>query len=69
MPLCLKINKKHGEQTRRILIENNLLNKDYKITSEGNYLYLPIKDVDEDILKSILNIEFELVDKELEEKK
>ena len=69
MPLCLKINKKHGEKTRRILIENNLLNKDYKITSEGNYLYLPIKHIDEEILKSILDIEFELVEKDLEEKK
>ncbi len=40
--LCCKIPTKNGELIRKILLEHNLLNKEYKLKKEGEYLYLPL---------------------------
>ncbi|MBN1329573.1 MAG: class I SAM-dependent methyltransferase family protein [Candidatus Heimdallarchaeota archaeon] len=48
MTLCLKVKKKLAEETRKLLIEESLLSKKFKITSEGEYLLIPLnKDLDE----------------------
>jgi len=62
---CLKVAKKEGERVRKILLENNLLNKDYKIDRDSNYLYIPINTENYSLLNSLIDGEFEIVDRDL----
>ncbi|NHJ48942.1 MAG: class I SAM-dependent methyltransferase family protein [Asgard group archaeon] len=39
---CLKVEKQSAEDVRKFLYENNLLNVDYKIAVEDNYIFLPL---------------------------
>ncbi|AEF97244.1 tRNA (guanine(37)-N1)-methyltransferase Trm5b [Methanotorris igneus] len=69
MILCAKVHIKEGEKTRRLLLENKLLNKNYKIVKEGNFLYIPLN---EENLKNVnlkdLNPNIEIVEKDLKSK-
>ncbi|ENN95786.1 hypothetical protein J422_05988 [Methanocaldococcus villosus KIN24-T80] len=67
--LTLKIDKKLGEKVRRLLIENDLYDKDYLIDRDDKHLYLPIKHVDEKILREILKVDFEIVERDLKKRK
>ncbi|WP_423793327.1 tRNA (guanine(37)-N1)-methyltransferase Trm5b [Methanocaldococcus indicus] len=66
MVKALKVNKKFGESVRRILIENSIYNKEYKIEKDNNYLYIPIYNINEEILQNLINVEFDIVEKDLE---
>ncbi|MFW6305416.1 MAG: class I SAM-dependent methyltransferase [Candidatus Saliniplasma sp.] len=48
--LCLKVPKSEGEKVRHKLLERGLLEKQGKITSNNNYLYIPIKKRPKDTL-------------------
>ncbi|CAB3288772.1 tRNA (guanine(37)-N1)-methyltransferase Trm5b [Methanocaldococcus lauensis] len=69
MVLCAKVYAKEGEKTRRLLLENKLLNKNYKIVKEGDFLYIPLN---EENLKNInlkdLIPNIEIVEKDIKKK-
>jgi tRNA (guanine37-N1)-methyltransferase len=53
---ALKILKKDGEKALKIIKENNLLNLNYKIISNGEYLFIPLKEkINENFLKNKLD--------------
>lgn len=66
--LCCKVPTNKGEQIRRILLDNSILNKNYKLKKEDNYLFIPIslptntteidKPIIENLKKIYKNIEF-----------
>ncbi|WP_292459696.1 class I SAM-dependent methyltransferase family protein [Methanothermococcus sp.] len=56
MVICCKVNVKEGEKIRRFLLDNKLLNKDYKLKKEDDYLYIPLTNLNEDIKKDINKI-------------
>ncbi len=62
---CLKINKKLGENVRKILLNYDLLSREYKIETDDSYIYFPLKYVDMYLLKNIVNYDFEIVEKNL----
>ncbi|AEC50926.1 hypothetical protein PNA2_0007 [Pyrococcus sp. NA2] len=43
MVLAVKVPLKLGEEIRRKLVESGLLNSDYKIKREGDFLFIPVK--------------------------
>ena len=47
MVICCKVPTKEGERIRRFLLDNNLLNKDYKLKKENDFLYIPLTSLDE----------------------
>jgi len=47
MVICCKVPTKEGEKIRRFLLDNNLLNKDYKLKKENDFLYIPLTSLDE----------------------
>ena len=57
-----------GEKTRKIMLDNNLLSKSYKLKKEGEFLYIPLisSDFDKQIFEDE-SIEFEI--SELDENK
>nr|WP_326480564.1 class I SAM-dependent methyltransferase family protein [Methanococcus voltae] len=72
----IKTNLKNGELIRRLLLDYNLLNKDYKLKKSNNDLYLPLnkeleemEDINENDLKNVISqnksqngiIEFEII--------
>ncbi|NHJ86247.1 MAG: class I SAM-dependent methyltransferase family protein [Asgard group archaeon] len=69
MPLSIKVKKELGEEVRAILVENDLLNSDYRIKKETNYLIIPIKrELEEKLFGDILKIDnkAEIINKDLE---
>ncbi|WP_421077792.1 class I SAM-dependent methyltransferase family protein [Methanothermococcus sp. Ax23] len=56
MVICCKVNIKEGEKIRRFLLDNKLLNKDYKLKKEDGYLYVPLINLNNDIKKDINKI-------------
>jgi len=58
--LCLKVPKTKGEKVRNKLLEENLLQKRGRITSDEEFLYFPIKKVPSE------DMDFEVVEKEVE---
>ncbi|WP_456418348.1 tRNA (guanine(37)-N1)-methyltransferase Trm5b [Methanocaldococcus infernus] len=68
MTKCIKVEKKRGEEVRKILVSNDLLNKEYKIDRDEKYLYIPIKEVNEALLNSLIK-DVEVVERELEKVK
>ncbi|ABR55231.1 protein of unknown function Met10 [Methanococcus vannielii SB] len=67
MVFCIKINAKNGEIIRKILLDNNLLNKSYKLKKEDGFLYIPLTTAE--FNKSILknqDISFEIFENALE---
>ncbi len=46
---CCKVFLKDGEKIRKFLLDNNLLNKKYKLKKEDDYIYIPIKNIDDRI--------------------
>ncbi|MFO7792481.1 MAG: class I SAM-dependent methyltransferase family protein [Candidatus Saliniplasma sp.] len=57
--LCLKVPKSEGEKVRNKLLERDMLNKNGKIISNENYLFIPIKDRPDDL-------DYEVVKKDIE---
>ncbi len=58
--LCLKVPKSEGEKVRNKLLEENILEKRGKITSDDDFLFIPIKEVPKE------NFDYEVVEKEVE---
>lgn len=53
---ALKIFKKDGEKALKLIKENNLLNSNYKIIRNEEYLFIPLKEkIDENLLKNKLD--------------
>ncbi|HIP16695.1 MAG TPA: class I SAM-dependent methyltransferase family protein [Methanothermococcus okinawensis] len=59
---CLKVNIKEGEKLRRYLLDRELLNREYKLKREDNYLYLPIKSKFDNKVKKEINTLFNNVE-------
>ncbi|AEK19220.1 tRNA (guanine(37)-N1)-methyltransferase Trm5b [Methanococcus maripaludis] len=61
MVFCIKVNFKLGEKTRKIMLDNHLLSKNYKLKKEGEFLYIPLtsSNFDKKIFEDE-NIEFEI---------
>ena len=57
--LCCKVPTNKGEQIRRILLDNSILNKNYKLKKEDNYLFIPISlptnttEIDKPIIENL----------------
>ncbi|MGM0406173.1 MAG: class I SAM-dependent methyltransferase [Thermoplasmatota archaeon] len=58
--LCLKVPKSEGEKVRNKLLEENILEKRGKISSDDDYLFIPIKEVPKE------NLDYEVVEREVE---
>ncbi|MFQ6050541.1 MAG: class I SAM-dependent methyltransferase family protein [Candidatus Hydrothermarchaeota archaeon] len=56
----LKVNKVRAESVRKILRERMLLDEDYKITSQGEYVYFPLKTFEKNLSKigEIIDFQF-----------
>ncbi|MDK2790071.1 MAG: tRNA (guanine37-N1)-methyltransferase [Methanothermococcus sp.] len=50
--VCVKVPVENGEKTRKVLLENNILDKSYRIKKEGNYLYIPLNSAGLKLRKS-----------------
>jgi len=62
--VCLKIKKKFAEDTRKLLLEENLLSKKFKIASEGEFLIIPLnKALDVQIKEKLskLQVDYQLI--------
>ncbi|MBA2851363.1 tRNA (guanine37-N1)-methyltransferase [Methanococcus maripaludis] len=61
MIFCIKVNFKLGEKTRKIMLDNHLLSKNYKLKKEGEFLYIPLtsSNFDKKIFEDE-NIDFEI---------
>ncbi|WP_321430692.1 class I SAM-dependent methyltransferase family protein [uncultured Methanolobus sp.] len=66
---CIKVLKKKGEPIRRLLLEMDLLDNSARISSEGDYLLLPLTRKPEDAELKELPGEFELTGHEFKEQK
>jgi len=66
--LFLKVAINNGEQTRKALLEHNLLDTDYKILSEDGMLFMPlVQDVQSELIDTIMiSINFETGEMEFE---
>ncbi len=53
---CCKVPINKGEKIRKFLLDNNLLNKNYKLKKEDNFLYIPLTDLNESIKNSLNEI-------------
>ena len=58
--LCLKVPKSEGEKVRNKLLEENILEKKGKITSDDDYLFIPIKEIPKE------NLDYEVVKRDVE---
>lgn len=60
---CVKVHKKYGEMVRKLVIKYGLMNRNYKILVEGEYLLIPVNDQVKckDILMRY-NIDFKIVE-------
>ncbi|MBA2862339.1 class I SAM-dependent methyltransferase family protein [Methanococcus maripaludis] len=60
---CIKVNSKLGEKTRKIILDNDLLSKNYKLKKEGEFLYIPLtsSNFDKQIFEDE-NIDFEVLE-------
>lgn len=68
MVFCIKTSAKNGEKVRKILLDNDLLNKSYKLKKEDGFLYIPLISGEFD--KTIFdNQDFELEILELDEER
>ncbi|HIQ32498.1 MAG TPA: class I SAM-dependent methyltransferase family protein [Methanothermococcus okinawensis] len=72
---CCKVERREGERVRRYLLERGLLNRDYKIKREGNFLYIPLVDklepiLEEDLRSLVGSVEFlELEEEEFQRRR
>nr|WP_302577750.1 class I SAM-dependent methyltransferase family protein [Methanobrevibacter arboriphilus] len=78
--LTIKVPLKHIEEVREILMETEIISRNYKILTEGNFGYIPInkkisnvklkENIEKELKKSTKEkIHFEIVDKNLKEVK
>ncbi len=62
---CVKIEKQYGELTIRLLKNRNMINQEYRVYSDKEYVYIPINEkISKEELTSILNehkIDFSIV--------
>lgn len=57
--LCVKVEKKKGEPVRSVLFEHDLLDNSFRISSDSDYLYLPVKSMpEESIFQHPVDVEF-----------
>ncbi|AEH07355.1 tRNA (guanine(37)-N1)-methyltransferase Trm5b [Methanothermococcus okinawensis] len=63
MVICCKVDIKEGEKIRRFLLDNNLLNKNYSLKKEDDYLYIPLINLNEDIKKDINELINKIINK------
>ncbi len=61
---CVKVPKSEGEKVRNKLLEKDLLEKNAKIDSRGDYIYIPIKRDDDTLDHPIVEREVEFREKE-----
>jgi len=54
--VCVKVPVENGEKTRKVLLENNILDKSYRIKKEGNYLYIPLNSAGLKLRKSEIEV-------------
>ncbi len=66
---CIKVLKREGEPIRRALLEMDLLDNSARISSEGDYLFLPLTEEPPESELEELPGEFELTEREFEEQK
>ncbi|HIP90700.1 MAG TPA: class I SAM-dependent methyltransferase family protein [Methanothermococcus okinawensis] len=72
---CCKVDRKEGEKLRRYLLDRGLLNREYKIRREGNFLYIPLIHpfepmLEEELRSLVSSIEFlELEDEKFQSRK
>ncbi|MEM2925621.1 MAG: class I SAM-dependent methyltransferase family protein [Methanocellales archaeon] len=57
--LAVKVPKKDGERTRMLLLEQGLIDNEFKIKSNADYLYIPISKPSIDLQLEIIEMEFE----------
>ncbi|HIQ39027.1 MAG TPA: class I SAM-dependent methyltransferase family protein [Methanothermococcus okinawensis] len=60
---CCKVYRKEGERIRKYLLDIGLLNREYKIKREGDFLYIPLirrlePTLEEELRSLFSNIEF-----------
>ena len=69
MVFCAKVYIKEGEKIRKKLLEKNLLNKDYKIKKEGDYLLMPLNIENEEDVKNLSeDLGIDIVEKDIKPK-
>lgn len=56
---CVRVPKRDGEETRILLSEQNLIDKELKIRSDAKYLYIPITGESPLLKLEVLEMEFE----------
>lgn len=61
--LCLKVPKSKGEKVRHKLLERNLINKQAKIESDDEFIYIPIKEEPLD-----RDLDYPILDRDLEDR-
>jgi tRNA (guanine37-N1)-methyltransferase len=66
---CIKVLKKKGEPIRRLLLEMDILDNSARISSDEDYLLLPLTRKPEEVELKELPGEFELTEHEFEEQK
>ena len=72
---CCKVSTKDGERIRRYLLNKGVLNREYKIKREGDFLYIPLLDkleptLEEELRSLCSDIEFlELEEDKFQRKK
>jgi len=47
--VCVRVSREDGEETRRRLADDGLLDQDLRIQEEGGYLYIPVTEAPEDL--------------------
>ncbi len=60
--LCLKVPKNEGEKVRQILLDENLLDKRFKIRGENDHIIMPLKEKPED------DMDYPVIERELEKR-
>jgi len=64
----LKVHRNQGETFRRGLVELGVFDRDRKVRSDGDHLYLPVLDLDQETLEDLATLgDFEAVETEFED--
>jgi tRNA (guanine37-N1)-methyltransferase len=64
----LKVPANEGERIRKVLLEDNFLDTDYKIISQNSSLYLPLRQILENgqIIEIVGSVDFDIGEREFE---
>ncbi|MFP4174936.1 MAG: class I SAM-dependent methyltransferase [Halobacteriales archaeon] len=47
--LCVRVSREEGEETRQLLADEGVLDHELRIQQENGYLYIPVREVPEDL--------------------